>query len=290
MAKRCFLIVNPTAGRFSRQKIEQVVSILQRHGFGAELLFTAKADDAAIFARRICAEEAEPFIVAGGGDGTVNNVVNGLLPGRATLGVLPFGTANVLASELNIGSIEKAVQRLVRGEARQLSAGLLEWRGERRYFLLMAGIGFDGAVVEDVRLSEKKIIGKGAYILSALRRLTAWDQGMFTIRADGIDMECHSAVICNGRKYGGNFVLAAGADIFAPGFQALCVKDARRLSYVKLAFGILAGRLPQDGSVAVFPARVLEISGDKAVQVDGDYYCHAPVRITAVENFARVII
>jgi diacylglycerol kinase family enzyme len=204
--------------------------------------------------------------------------------------VLPFGTANVLASELNIRSLEKAVQRLVKGEARQLSAGMLEWRGEKRYFLLMVGIGFDGAVVEEVRLPEKKIIGKGAYILSALRRLAAWDRGLFTIRADGIEMECHSAVICNGRKYGGNFVLAAGADIFAPGFQVLCVKDARRLSYVKMAFGILAGRLQQDGSVAMFPARVLEISGGKAVQVDGDYYCHSPVRITAVENFARIII
>ncbi|MFZ3208450.1 MAG: YegS/Rv2252/BmrU family lipid kinase [Geobacteraceae bacterium] len=289
MAKRCFLIVNPTAGRFSRQKIEQVISILQQYGFDTELLLTAKADDATIFARRICAEEAEPFIVAGGGDGTVNDVVNSLLPGRATLGLLPFGTANVLASELNISSMEKAMQRLVRGETRQLSAGMLEWQGKRKYFLLMVGIGLDGAVVEEVRLPEKKIIGKGAYILSALRQLTAWNQELFTIRADGIDMECHSAVICNGRKYGGDFVMAASADIFSPGFHVLCVKDAKRRSYVKLVFGMLAGRLPQDGSVAMFPARVLEISGSKAVQVDGDYYCHAPVRITAVENFARII-
>ncbi|ABQ25821.1 diacylglycerol/lipid kinase family protein [Geotalea uraniireducens] len=290
MAERCFLIVNPTSGSYSQQKIERVMTALRGHGLIPELMLTGSAADAPLFARRICAEEAEPFIVAGGGDGTINGVVNGLVPGRATLGVLPFGTANVLARELNIKSVDDAVQKLVRGGTRRLQIGLIEARGERKYFFLMAGIGFDGAVVENVRLGEKKIIGKGAYLLSALRTLAAWDRQKLEIKVDGRVVECHGAVVCNGAKYGGDFVLAPAADIFTPGFQVLCVRGGKRWTYLKLALDMVAGRPPQGKDIAVFPARELEISGNKAIQVDGDYYCHAPVRITAVEDFVRVIV
>jgi diacylglycerol kinase family enzyme len=99
----------------------------------------------------------------------------------------------------------------------------------------MAGIGLDGAVVEGVRLAEKKAIGKGAYLLSALRRLADWD-----------------------RQW--------------------------------LALAVAAGRLPAGNDFTSFYARNLEVSGSKAVQVDGDYCCHAPLSITAVENFVRVIV
>lgn len=290
MAKRCFLIVNPTSGRYSRQEIERVMTDLQGHDIAPELMLTGSAADAPLFARRICAEEAEPFIIAGGGDGTINGVVNGLVPGRATLGVLPFGTANVLARELSIKSVDDAVQKLVRGETRRLQVGLIEACGERKYFFLMAGIGFDGAVVENVRLGEKRIIGKGAYLLSALRTLAAWDRQQMEIRVDGRVVGCHGAVVCNGAKYGGDFVLAPAADIFTPGFQVVCVISGKRRAYLKLALDMVAGQAPQGKDVAVFPARELEISGNKAIQVDGDYYCHAPVRITAVEDFVRVIV
>ncbi len=290
MAKRCFLIVNPTSGSYSRSKIEAVTAALRGGGLLPELMLTGCAADAPLFARRACTEEAEPFIVVGGGDGTINGVMNGVVPGRATIGVLPFGTANVLARELKINSTDDAVQKIVRGESRPLQAGLLEAQAERKYFFLMAGIGFDGAVVENVRLGEKKILGKGAYFLSALRTLAAWDRQRLEVRADGWVVDCHSAVVCNGSKYGGDFVIARAADIFTPGFQLFCVRGGKRRTYLKLALEMVAGRAPHGQDVAFFPARELEISGGKAVQVDGDFCCHAPVRITTVEDFVRVIV
>jgi len=290
MSKKCFLIVNPTSGSYSRRYIDGVMTVLGQHDLIPELLLTGSAADAPLFARRICGEEGEPFIIVGGGDGTINGVLNGLTPGKATLGILPLGTANVLAKELNIYSLEDAVRKIVRRNTRQLTVGLLEAHGESTFFSLMAGIGFDGALVEDVRLGEKKVIGKGAYILAALRQLVDWDSEPLQIRIDGRDMECHSAVVCNGAKYGGDFVLAPSADIFMPGFQVVCIKDGRRRTYAKLALDTLRGRGAQCVGVTTIPARVLEIPGSKAVQVDGDYWGHGPLRITAVENFARVIV
>lgn len=260
---------------------------------GAELLpelhITGSAEDASLFARRICTEEHEPFIVAGGGDGTINGVVNGLVPGRATLGVLPLGTANVLAKELRIRSLHEAVEKIVGQRSRPVSVGKLESAGKTTYFLLMAGVGFDGAVVEGVRLAEKRLVGKGAYFFSALRVLAGWDRQMFSICIDGNEMLCHGAVICNASRYGGNFILAPEAEIFTSDLQVVCVKNSRLTTYLRLIAGLAAGRVSGEG-LAVVRGREIEISGEKAVQLDGDFHCRGPVRITSVENFLNIIV
>lgn len=290
MTPRCFLIVNPTSGNYSRPRIDEIMASLRDNGLQPELLLTRCAADAGLFARRVCVEEAEPFIVVGGGDGTINGVLNGLAPGKGTLGILPFGTANVLAKELGIRSLEDAVRKILGGEARTMSVGLLEVQGEKRYFSLMAGIGFDGAVVEDVRLGEKRVVGKGAYVLAAMRRLAAWDRELLRIRADGREVGCHSAVVCNGARYGGDFVLAPTADIFTPGFQVVCIRGCVRRTYARLALDLFRGRVQMNPGIITFPASLLEISLPKAVQVDGDYVGRGPLRITAVENFVRVLV
>lgn len=289
MPRRCFLIVNPTSGSYSRRRIDSVMRRLERAGLVPQLLLTGSAEDASLFARRICAEEPEPFIVAGGGDGTVNGLVNGLVPGVATLGVLPLGTANVLAKELCIRSVNEAVEKIVRQQSRPISVGMLESAGKSAYFLLMAGIGFDGAVVEGMRLSEKRVVGKGAYLFSALRVLADWDRQLFTISIDGKDMTCHGVVICKASKYGGNFILAPGADISNPDFQVVCVKDSRLTTYLKLMMGLAAGRISGEG-ISTIRGREIVIGGEKAVQLDGDFHCHGPVRVTAVENFLKIIV
>ncbi|RII29232.1 MAG: diacylglycerol kinase [Geobacter sp.] len=290
MSDRCFLIVNPTSGGYTRRRIEEIVTSLRQRGKTPELLLTGSAADTTLFARRICGEETEPFIIVGGGDGTINGVLNGLEPGKATLGILPLGTANVLARELGIRTLKDAVLKIIGGVTRTMAVGLLEARGEKRYFSLMAGIGFDGSVVEDVRLGEKRVVGKGAYVLAALRRLAAWDRESVRIRVDGREVECHSAIACNGARYGGDFVLAPAADIFLPGFQVVCIQGDTRRTYAKLALDLLRGREPHGGGVLMLSASLLELSASRAVQVDGDYIGRGPLRITAVEGFVKVIV
>jgi YegS/Rv2252/BmrU family lipid kinase len=288
--KRCSLIVNPTSGGYSRHKIDQVMAALENHGFRPELLMTATAADPPLFARRLCLEEPDPLLMVGGGDGTLNGVLNGLLPGQGTIALLPLGTANVMARELGITSAEEAVRRVVRGTTRMLPVGLIQGTGVEKYFFLMAGIGFDGAVVADVRLEEKKLIGKGAYLLAALRRLIEWDRQLVTLSTEAGEMACHSIVVCNGARYGGDFVLAPDADLFSPGFQVVCIRNRSRWTYVRLALALLAGRKPAGEGIATVALRELAISGSKALQADGDYVCHTPVRITTVNDFVRMIV
>jgi diacylglycerol kinase (ATP) len=286
----CTLIINPTAGKYSEGTIRDVTAALEGCGFAPDVMPTRSAGDAVLFAREVCAREREPFVIAGGGDGTVNGVLNGLAPGAATLAVLPLGTANALAKELGICSVDDALARIARRETRPLSVGLLETGAERRYFLLMAGIGFDGAVVEGVRLGEKRWLRQGAYLLSAVRCLGRWERGMVELVVDGEPRECHSVVVCNASRYGGDFVLAPEADIFFPGFSVVCVTDPARRGYLALALRLFTGSGIAGRGVEAFPARELTFSGGRAIQADGDCFGRAAGSIRAVEGFARLVV
>ncbi len=290
MAPLCSLIINPVSGGYSERKLDKVTAAFAAGGLAAEVLLTKSAADAELFARRICAERREPLIVVGGGDGTINQVLNGVGPGQATLAVLPLGTANVVARELGINSLDDAVQRVLRGVTRPLTAGLLEAEGVNRRFLLMAGIGVDGSIVAGVREKEKRIFGKGAYLLAAARLMLDWEQERLQVVADGRQIDCHSVIICNAARYGGSFHLAPGADLFTPEFRLVCVTGDRRRAYLRLALAVIAGKVAECRGIMLITTREVQVTGTKAVQVDGDFCCHAPVRITALENCARLVI
>lgn len=288
MAKRCFLIVNPTSGTYSQSQIDRVIASLTLGGVEPVLLATGSPLDPTLFASRICANEPDPMIVAVGGDGTVNGVLNGLAPGVATLGVIPLGTSNVLARELNIGSVDDAVRRVIAGRSRPISVGEIRSATQKRRFLLMAGVGVDGAVVQGVRLGEKRAIGKGAYLLSALRQVRAWDSAEMQVAGGGQTLRCHSVIVCNAAKYGGDFRLASRADLFAPGFQVLCVRGGP-CTYLKLALHLVLGKVEGSRGVTLFEAGELEVSGAKAVQLDGDYFGQGPLSIRSLPGFVRLI-
>jgi YegS/Rv2252/BmrU family lipid kinase len=258
--------------------------------FPACLTVTGPAD-----ARRVCAgiESASenPLVIVAGGDGTVNAVVNALTPGRATLAVLPVGTANVLALELGITSLADGIRRIARGMTRPLAVGLVEGEdGFSRRFLLMAGIGLDGEVVRGVRMGEKRLFKKGAYLLSALRCLLAWQGGRFPLLADGRTVECHSVIICNAARYGGNRILMPGADISEAVLDLFCITTESRWSYLRLFTSLLAGRPCRAGDVTRLRATQIEVGGDRAIQLDGDYFGPAPVRVSTIAGFARIIV
>jgi YegS/Rv2252/BmrU family lipid kinase len=290
MPRNAVLIVNPTSGSYSRTAVDRALDLLSRGGVAARLCLTANAGDPARFALEACTTWQDPLVIVAGGDGTINAALNGLRPGKATLAVLPFGTANVLARELAIDSAEDAVARIVRGISRPLKVGLVQSGSLRRYFLLMAGVGVDGAVVAGVRHREKRLFGKGAYFLSALRTLRSWDDSLLEVTVDGRGYRCHTAIVCNAARYGGRFRLAPRADMFSPGFQVVCLGDSRRGAYFRVCGDLLRGYAPSGAGIGIVAGREIEIGGRKPMQVDGDAFLAAPSRIMAVEGFVRLIV
>lgn len=289
MARRCYLIANPTSGTYSKRKIDKITAALSASGMEPVLLLTGSALDPTLFAARICATETDPLIAIAGGDGTINAVVNGLTAGKATLAVIPMGTSNVLSRELKMKGIKDALRRIAEGKSRAVPVGEMVCGGQKKNFVLMAGVGVDGAVVEGVRLSEKRKLGKAAYALSALRVMFAWDLNNLRIESGGNTVFCHSAIICNAAKYGGSFRLAPEADLFTPGFQVVCITGGR-LTYLKLAFLLAAGKVRPDKEIVIFPADELEVYGSKAAQLDGDPCGCAPLSIRSLPEYFRLIV
>lgn len=290
MSDNCTVITNPLSGGFSPGRLSGVLDFLVREGFRPELRQANSPESAVECAQSACRNRQNPLIIVGAGDGTINAVVNGLTPGNATLAVIPFGTSNVLCRELGIMSPEQALEKIAAGISRNLCVGSIEKDDIQRIFLLMAGIGLDGRVVKEVRTAEKRRFKKGAYALSALRVLRSWDAERFEIVSGPRSIDCHSVIICNGAKYGGNTLFAPGASLFEPVFHVVCIQDTRRLGYVKNLPGLLQGKGLTGTGIHTFTASQLEIRGTKPLQADGDYYFDAPVRVRAIPDFVKIIV
>ena len=165
--KALLLIVNPTAGRRRRGLVEAVAAGVRRDGWSVDIVETKAAGDARQLAAT-CDGRRYGVIAVAGGDGTINEVINGLA-GRGddapAVGIVPLGTANVLAHELGIGFSAAAVARtMVAGRPLLVQPGEAVNGAGARCFSLMAGAGFDAKVVAGVSAPLKRRLGRGAYV------------------------------------------------------------------------------------------------------------------------------
>jgi len=246
--------------------------------------------DAAAHCHTIHGATDTALIIIAAGDGTVNAVINNLLPGRATVAVLPLGTSNVLAAEIGIRTVEDGVERIIAGRTRSLPVGLLELACASHRFLLMAGVGIDGAIVRDVRPFAKRHLKQGAYALSAIRCALEWDHSMMSVRTADRSLDCHGVVVCTASRYGGNFIIAPECDLFSPEFTAVCVQGHCRRDYLRLAYDLFTGRADANQDLVRIQAKEMEIRGVKPIQIDGDFVGYGPATVTMAPDFARIIV
>jgi hypothetical protein len=175
--------------RFARLRpIPELASQLESLGLKVDLRLTSGPGDATEIAARAARNGSSDVIVAGG-DGTINEAIQGLAGTNARLAIIPRGTANVLARELGLPlDDEQALQIAAQGKSRKIYLGLAidETTNESRHFVLMAGIGLDASVVRRVQPSLKKRIGKGAFWISGLSHLATWNPKPFTLESTAI--------------------------------------------------------------------------------------------------------
>jgi YegS/Rv2252/BmrU family lipid kinase len=161
----CFAVViaNPTSGSYSQhvRQVEETLIFLHDAGWEIELQLTKEAGNASLLARQAVMQKVDVVIVAGG-DGIINEVIQELAGSETALGVLPFGTVNVWAREMNIPlDVNGAREVLLNGEKLRVDLGKVN----DRYFLLMAGIGFDADVTHAVEKKPIKRLGVLGYLL-----------------------------------------------------------------------------------------------------------------------------
>src|SRR5215469_5791077 len=209
------LIHNPNAGNGGgarRRHIDEARKYLSQHGIEAELAETTGPGDATEIAQR-ATNEGRQLVIACGGDGTLNEVVNGLAGAqnghRVPLALLPGGTANILAKELNLPwDIPGAAKKLLHGEVRDIALGLATPVNEpekKRWFLSVAGAGPDGMIVYAVDLDLKARVGILAYWWQGAREVLRYKFPHFRVIADGVQIDSSLVVIGRTKNYGGPF-------------------------------------------------------------------------------------
>lgn len=287
------IIFNPAAGAGRRRRLARALAALRALGVRPDLAETRAPGDAEALARE-AARRGEPVVVAAGGDGTIAEIAAGLAGGETTLGLLPLGTANVLAWELGVPlRPERAAAVLATGRVAALHPGLARFGdGRSRLFVQMLGAGFDASVVERLDLGLKRRIGRAAYVWQSLRELPRYDFPPIAVTLDGTARQATSAIVTKGRLYAGRYRIAPEARPMEPGFQVVLFRQAGPFAAALAGAALPLGLIPRLPGVSIQPARhiTLAASARVPVQADGDAAGALPVEITDAPAPLRMLV
>lgn len=303
--KDAVLIYNPTSGRKRHRRfaeVEQAARILKDEGIATELAPTIGPGSATRIARR-AVEQRRGMVIACGGDGTVNEIINGLAGSQVPMALLPAGTANILAKELRIPwDIPHAARLIPGGTIRRIALGIAfplngnaseAMPREGRYFLSVGGAGPDGAIVNGVHKGLKDNAGVVAYWVEGFRQLLGYDFPEMRIRSGG--QERKATILIAGRtvNYGGPFKITTGANLYEDSFEFLTNSKKSRLGYLACLPAIWMGTLREmDGIEAWKSAETIaEPAGSDPVyaQVDGEPVGQLPIAFKIVADALSIV-
>jgi YegS/Rv2252/BmrU family lipid kinase len=276
--KRFKFIINPEAGRGKSRKMDSILhSILKSKNVKFAIEKTKKASDAIDIAR----ESAEQFdvVVAVGGDGTSNEVANGVIGSRASMGVIPTGSGNDFARMLGMtDGVERSVDAIIAGRTERIDSGTVRLKdsqkGERtRKFVNSIGIGFDAVVAyESQRI--KGLQGVPLYFVSVLRSLKKLTPHSFELSFNGMETKEYYYLVCIGNGYaeGGGFYVTPKADPQDGMFEVCTVKQVSLLRALRILPTILKGRHGQFPEVSFFDTNEISVGSKRpfVVHCDGE--------------------
>jgi len=294
---RICVIFNPAArGNKARRFRAHFAELSQQCALKA----TTGPGDARRFAQAAVATGYD-VIVAAGGDGTVNEVLNGIGDEpegfqKTRLGVLPLGTVNVFARELNIPlRLESAWKMLKRAQETKIDLGRVDFMEDgkpaQRYFMQLAGAGLDARAIELVSWKLKKSAGPLAYVVAGFQAL-AEKQPKLSVSAEGKKLEGELALFGNGRFYGGSYDIFPGADL-RDGLLDVCVFPSVGMgSLLRLAPGFVVRRKLSEPRVRRLRAQKFEVTSETpaAFELDGEWIGQLPATFSVERQKLRVVV
>ncbi|MBN2416967.1 diacylglycerol kinase family lipid kinase [bacterium] len=285
------VIVNPdTNPGVVRQQLRPAMRILRRAGFAVSVRFTRKQGDAYAIAAT-AAQSGYRSIVAVGGDGTINEVINATIGGDITLGIIPIGTTNVLARELAypLGVIA-AAEVIARRQTRTIDLGIVNGR----YFSMMMSCGYDAHAVSIINLKIKRLIRRWAYVWAGLKDFFGYRPTRITVEVnEGAVMETGSfVVISNAHFYGGSYQLTPMAEIDDGKLDILIYQGRSQIGLVHFVFRMIWGQHIKMKNVSCFRTTGATVHSDRKteVQIDGDYFGDLPVEVGIVPAALTVFV
>lgn len=285
------LIANPACGGGRGEKyIPQIERTLEDLKLEFKLVKTSRPKEAIELARKAVAEGFQK-IVAVGGDGTVHEVVNGILGTGAILGIIPIGDGNDISRCLHIPrDIPAACRLLEKVYTRTIDVGT----ANGTYFVGVASTGFDSVVTEIANEMTIKVRGPVKYTLAAFRALTSFRASNFYFNCDG-KLSAERAMliaVANTRNYGGGMKVAPAAELDDGLFDICLVREISRFHFIRVFPTVFSGQHIKDPNITIFRAREIEISSEKPFHVyaDGEYIMPLPARFRIVPRALEVIV
>lgn len=287
---KLFVIFNPAARGEKSQRLHRFLE--GKAGPTVTLAPTQRAGDATNLAAQGVADGYD-VIVAAGGDGTINEVINGFGASGATLGVLPLGTANVFARELRMPlKFEAAWATVERGIVRTVDLGVAEFGGQRRLFAQLAGVGFDARAVRAANWELKKRFGSLSYVWAGLVALRDQKADVEVVAEDaGVTARGASVLVGNGRFYGGSFPLFPDAKL-DDGLLDVCVFErSGYINALRYGLGALRGSHTKQRGVRYFQSARFTCRTVSAapLELDGEDAGDVPVLFRLEPQALRVI-
>ena len=281
------MIFNPAARSERAERFRDRVQALDPR---AEVRLTGGPGDAAAMAAA-AVEEGFRIVVAAGGDGTINEVVNGLAGSNATLGLLPLGTMNVFAAELGIpGNRLRRCWEIIRaGHVRRIDLA----RANSRRFVQLAGVGFDAQAVAGVDREAKKNFGPLSYIMSAAKVAARVPPELRIVGDDGVERKGSFVLVGNGRYYGGKLAVFKQAVIDDGKLDVLVFKNLGYLDIIRYIQNIFMGTHLALRDVEYFQTAGLQVdplsAEDVPFEADGELIGYAPVRFEVAYRTFKVL-
>jgi len=273
--KKARIIYNPTSGRESfKKELPNVLERLEVAGYETSAHATTSEGDATEAAKTAVEREFD-LIVAAGGDGTINEVINGMAEQehRPKLGIIPTGTTNDFARALHIPrSIEKAVDVIVDGSPKALDIGKVN----EQYFMNIAGGGKLTELTYEVPSKLKTMIGQLAYYVKGIEMLPSLKPTPAKITCDGevlIDEDIMLFLIANTNSVGGFEKLAPDAAMDDGYFDVIILRKTNLADFIRLVTLALRGIHLEDDLIIYRHAKDIEVTTDEKMQlnIDGEY-------------------
>jgi YegS/Rv2252/BmrU family lipid kinase len=294
------IIHNPVAGfaagRRRFRDLEAAQRILADAGITTEVATTSGPGQAAALASAAVGER-RGMVIGCGGDGTINEIANGMAGSQVPLAILPAGTANVLVKELGLPwNIPAAARRILTGRLERIALGLVHSESAKagRYFVCVAGAGVDASIVFQTNLKLKQYTGTFAYWLEGLRHFVASPLVPFSAVADGRSFRATQVIIGRTRNYGGPFRITLGADLFSNRFQVAVFTSTNRFRYVAHLLAIWLSRLDRQRDVHLFHATHVRCEAfqgtEEYAEIDGELAGALPLEFSIVPDALTLVV
>ena len=237
-----------------------------------------------------CELEDTSLVIVVGGDGTINEVVNGMANTSTQLGVIPFGTANVFGLAFNIPmNIEDACLKIIHGQRRTIDLG----RINGTYFACMAGVGFDAFVIQKADKKLKKMMGALSYVLIAFWEILRYQfyPILFTVDNSLTPRKGYFLIISNTKYYGGDLVVAPNASPNDGKLDACIFTGRGLLRTIWYGVQMKLGRINQTKDVEVIQCNSIRIRrfGEHSIHADAEYIGQSPAKITIAKQALTIV-